>query len=211
MAIYVYKNDEQLGPYEDSSVAECLESGYFSPDDMACYSGSTNWVPLGTLFPREAAARQSQQQPPHSWMQDAQGPAAQPARVERPQPTGGYSTQTYQPSVPAQPMPAQPVHHLVVHQAANPYGTQGGSSLPVVAMSMGIVSVCLMLVGLVPCLGWINWMMLLVAGVNKILCWVCIFTEKRPDARSKAVIGLVLTCVALFVGVIRLILGGGCL
>lgn len=203
MAIYVYKNNEQLGPYEDSAVAESLRSGYFSPDDMACVAGSSSWMPLGSLFPQEATARQShqQQQPPHAWMQDAQAPAA-----SQPRPPVSYMPQPYQP-----PAPAQPVHHVVVHQAANPYQQQRGSTLPTVAMSMGIVSVCMMLLGLVPCLGWINWMMILVAGVNKILCWVCIFTEKRPDARSKAVIGLVLTFVALFIGVIRLILGGGCL
>jgi hypothetical protein len=208
MAIYVYKNNEQLGPYEDSSVAESLRNGYFSSDDMACYAGSTSWVPLGSLFPQETAAQQSyqQQQPSHSWMQDAQGSAGAQPRQEQMRPAVNYAALAYQP-----PVPSQPVHHLVVHQTVNPYQTQGGSSLPTVAMSMGIVSMCLMLLGLVPCLGWINWMMLLVAGVNKILCWVCIFTEKRPDARSKAVVGLVLTFVALFIGVIRLILGGGCL
>jgi hypothetical protein len=78
-------------------------------------------------------------------------------------------------------------------------------------MVMGIVAACLMVVGLIPCLGWLNWFTLIFGGVTKILCWVTVFTEKAPDQRNKAVIGLVLAFLAIFVGSIRLIIGFGCL
>lgn len=78
---------------------------------------------------------------------------------------------------------------------------------------MGIIVGCFMVCGLIPCLGWLNWFTLLFGIVTKILCWVAVFTEGRQDpaARTNAVIGLVIATVAVFIGAIRLILGGGCL
>lgn len=78
---------------------------------------------------------------------------------------------------------------------------------------MGIVVGCVTLVGLIPCLGWLNWFNLIFGSITNILCWVGVFTEgkENPQAKMDAVIGLIITFVALMIGFVRLLLGGGCL
>jgi hypothetical protein len=78
-------------------------------------------------------------------------------------------------------------------------------------MAIGVA--CLTVLGLIPCLGWLNWFALVTGGITKILCWVGVFTEGKnnPVAKNDAVIGLVIVAIALFVSLIRLVLGGGCL
>ncbi|MCA1850146.1 MAG: zinc ribbon domain-containing protein [Acidobacteria bacterium] len=44
-----------------------------------------------------------------------------------------------------------------------------------------------------------------------IICLIAATSERRPDLRNKAMIGLALAAVALFIGGFRLLLGGGCL
>jgi SNF family Na+-dependent transporter len=67
----------------------------------------------------------------------------------------------------------------------------------------------------VPCLGWLNWFALIFGKISLVTCIVALVTEKDPSRRSKAVVGLVVLCVALGVAVFRLILslivgGAGC-
>ncbi len=108
-------------------------------------------------------------------------------------------------------------HHSPQGQAGHsPQATGGGmpatGGLSSTGMILGIVVACLAFVGLIPCLGWMNWFTLLLGGVANILCWVAVFTEgSDPAKRSKAIIGLVVTFVACAIGFVRLILGGGCL
>jgi hypothetical protein len=77
---------------------------------------------------------------------------------------------------------------------------------------MGIVVGCITLVGLIPCLGWLNWFNLIFGGITNILCWVGVFTEgkENPQAKTDAVIGLIISFVAFLVGSVRLLLGAGC-
>src|SRR3954469_21155102 len=56
MAVYIYKNNQQSGPYEESAVAEWLKKGQLSPEDMACQQGSSQWQPLKVLFPEFGVA-----------------------------------------------------------------------------------------------------------------------------------------------------------
>lgn len=51
MSIYINKNNQQSGPYEDQIVIDQLRSGQLSPDDMAVKHGGTNWQRLGEMFP----------------------------------------------------------------------------------------------------------------------------------------------------------------
>lgn len=78
-------------------------------------------------------------------------------------------------------------------------------------MTMAIIVACIMVIGLIPCLGWLNWFTLLLGLIAKILSWVAVFTEGQNDleARKKAVIGVIVASVAAFIGGIRLVLGGG--
>lgn len=207
MLFYIYKDNEQLGPYEESFVLDAIRQGRFSTNDLACRDGETEWRSLDTLFPIEARVREEDFRAPasHQWMRDSSSPPAEHARPNIQPPPGGV---LYQQPAP----PPQQVHHVIVQQVLPAYGAPAPtSSLPIVAMSLGIVTMCLMLIGLIPCFGWVNWMTLVVGGVSNILCWVSVATEKHAESRNKAVIGLVLTFIALFVGTIRLVIGAGCI
>lgn len=51
MPIYINKNNQQTGPYEDHVVIEQLRSGMLSPDDLGIHHGGTTWHRLGDMFP----------------------------------------------------------------------------------------------------------------------------------------------------------------
>ncbi len=51
MQIYITKNNQQLGPFEEAEVLEMLENGKFSPTDLAIRHGETEWQKLETFYP----------------------------------------------------------------------------------------------------------------------------------------------------------------
>lgn len=51
MSIYIFKNNQQSGPFEESKILEWLGSGQLMPNDMAVRKGDTQWQPLSVLFP----------------------------------------------------------------------------------------------------------------------------------------------------------------
>ena len=51
MPIYINKDNQQSGPYEDRVVIDQLRSGMLSPDDMAIRHGESSWQRLGDMFP----------------------------------------------------------------------------------------------------------------------------------------------------------------
>jgi lysylphosphatidylglycerol synthetase-like protein (DUF2156 family) len=70
----------------------------------------------------------------------------------------------------------------------------------------------LAIVALIPCLGSLNWLNLFVlAEVQHITWWVSFFSERNPRARGKRLLSLPFFLIAVFIGVVRLIIGGGCL
>lgn len=218
MPFYIYKNNEQTGPHEDAAVEEGLRAGKFSPLDLASRDGASGWESLSTFFPFISQSRSSNaaSQPPpppvqassppppspYTWAQDSQPSAAnqpyqaKPFGAEQP---AALLDQPYQPP----PIP-QPAYQFPVAPSAS-------GSLPVAGMVLGIVTAVLMVIGLVPCLGWLNWLTLTIGSVAAIVAFIAIVTEKDERARNKAIIGLVLALIALFIGAIRLAIGGGCL
>ncbi len=54
--IYIYKNNQQSGPYEEHLVLDQLKSGLLKPDDMAIRPGESQWQPLRTMFPQVSTA-----------------------------------------------------------------------------------------------------------------------------------------------------------
>lgn len=56
MSIYVLKNNQQLGPFEESAVSDSLRSGAFSPNDLACRQGMTAWQPLTMILPHQSTS-----------------------------------------------------------------------------------------------------------------------------------------------------------
>lgn len=50
MSLYLYKNNQRFGPYEDARVLEMLGSGQVSPNDLGIREGDKDWQPLAKLF-----------------------------------------------------------------------------------------------------------------------------------------------------------------
>ena len=51
MPIYINKNGQQSGPYEDHIVVDQLRNGTLSPSDMGIRHGDPSWQKLGEMFP----------------------------------------------------------------------------------------------------------------------------------------------------------------
>ncbi len=54
MQIYINKNGQQLGPFDETKVAEMLRNGQVLPDDFGIKAGQQNWSTLENLFPANA-------------------------------------------------------------------------------------------------------------------------------------------------------------
>jgi hypothetical protein len=59
MPIYINKNGQQSGPFEDSVVIDQLRSGSLSPNDMAIRQGDASWQRVGDMFPGVSAGPSS--------------------------------------------------------------------------------------------------------------------------------------------------------
>lgn len=124
-----------------------------------------------------------------------------------------------QPSPPApqsiapapQPMVASPQINYVTYQVNGPTTQRQDSGLGVTVRTMSIVALSFMLVGLIPCLGWFNYLNLVLSFITLILGIVAIATAKSDAERGAAFLGVALVGIAMFIGTGRLILGGGCL
>ncbi len=51
MQIYINKNGQQLGPFEENAVLQMLQSGQFSAGDLGIRQGETQWRRLDNMFP----------------------------------------------------------------------------------------------------------------------------------------------------------------
>ncbi|MDR2871658.1 MAG: hypothetical protein LBV45_03915 [Xanthomonadaceae bacterium] len=80
----------------------------------------------------------------------------------------------------------------------------------VISLLWGIVSMIWMILALIPLLGWGNWFLIPFAGVGAIIAAIGILFTRREN-RGRATTGLALNLIAIGVGVIRLLLGGGLL
>jgi hypothetical protein len=78
--------------------------------------------------------------------------------------------------------------------------------MQVAGFIMGILSILGMLFGLIPFLGWSNWLVIPFAGVGLIISIVGVAVSKRGGI---GVAGIVLCSIALFISIPRLIIGGG--
>ena len=53
MEVWIGRDGERHGPYQDQDVRQWLRSGQVSRDDLAWYEGLADWQPLSLLFPDE--------------------------------------------------------------------------------------------------------------------------------------------------------------
>jgi len=56
MQVWIGRNGERFGPYEESEVRQWLRDGTCRPEELGWYEGMTDWRPLGELFPDERPA-----------------------------------------------------------------------------------------------------------------------------------------------------------
>jgi hypothetical protein len=61
VSIYIYRNNQQSGPFEENQILQWLASGQLSPEDLAVKQGESDWKPLKVLFPN--APNNAPQQP----------------------------------------------------------------------------------------------------------------------------------------------------
>lgn len=81
--------------------------------------------------------------------------------------------------------------------------------MQLVSLVMGILAVLGLLVGLIPCLGALNWLNIPFAVVGLIVSIVA--AGNRRGGNAMALAGIVLCSIAIVVGLLRLMLGGGIL
>ena len=80
----------------------------------------------------------------------------------------------------------------------------------VLGLVWGILAICGMVVGFFPCLGALNWLTIPFAVVGLIISVIA--HGKAPlDNKGTAKTGIILNAIAVAVGSIRLVLGGGVL
>ena len=77
-----------------------------------------------------------------------------------------------------------------------------------ISVIWGIVALAWMLLAFIPLLGWGNWFMIPFAAVGAILAIIAIASGK---GRVSGIIGLLLCILAIGIGSLRLMLGGGIL
>lgn len=78
----------------------------------------------------------------------------------------------------------------------------------VLAVIWGILSLVGMVVAFMPCLGSLNWLNIPFAAVGLI---ISVIAASRPDTRRLGSAGATMAGIAIMVGILRLILGGGIL
>lgn len=82
--------------------------------------------------------------------------------------------------------------------------------MPVVSLVWGVLALLGLVIAFLPCLGTLNWLNVPFAGVGLILSIIALATSK-PANKGVAIAALVANGVALAIGAIRLVLGGGIL
>ena len=50
MSFFIYKNNQQYGPYSIEQLKAWVSTGQVETTDLACYEGATTWAPLSTLI-----------------------------------------------------------------------------------------------------------------------------------------------------------------
>jgi hypothetical protein len=78
-----------------------------------------------------------------------------------------------------------------------------------VSLVFGILAIIIMIVGFFPCLGSLNWINVPFAGIGLIISAIALAQSKEGEPKGSAIAGLVLCGIAVLLGLLRLILGGG--
>jgi uncharacterized RDD family membrane protein YckC len=78
MEVWIGRQGERHGPYQEEQIKEWLRSGQLSRDDLGWYDGLADWQPLSVLFPLE---KPTPPPAPDVYAPPAPPPQPQPASV----------------------------------------------------------------------------------------------------------------------------------
>lgn len=79
--------------------------------------------------------------------------------------------------------------------------------MSIITMLIAVIALVLTLVAFIPLLGWLNWLFIPFSIIALLLNVIAIII---PPYRNKiAYIGVVISVMSLFVGIVRLSIGGG--
>lgn len=78
------------------------------------------------------------------------------------------------------------------------------------SLIFGILSICGMFLAFIPCLGSLNWLNIPFAIIGLLISIVA-YTKDDGQPKTNAVAGIIMCALAIFFGMIRLMLGGGIL
>ena len=110
-----------------------------------------------------------------------------------------------------QPVAAAPQVQYVSYEIHGPTSQRQQSGLGAIVRTLGIIALSFMLVGFIPCLGWLNYLNIVLSLVTIIMGIVAIATAKSDTDRTAAILGVAFVVLAIFLGTGRLIVGGGCI
>ena len=82
--------------------------------------------------------------------------------------------------------------------------------MQVLSLIWGIFAIIGFFVAFLPCLGSLNWLNIPFSGVGLILGIVAIVTNSGGE-NGKAIAGTIMCGIAVFIGALRLMMGGGVL
>ena len=82
--------------------------------------------------------------------------------------------------------------------------------MQIASLVWGILALFGFLTGIIPCLGWLNWLNIPFAACGLVFS-IIVFASARQGERSAAAWGIALCAIAVLIGSKRLILGGGIL
>ena len=80
--------------------------------------------------------------------------------------------------------------------------------MQIASLAWGILAIIGFFVGVIPCLGWMNWFNIPFA-VGGLLFAIFAYLAGRAGERNASVWAIVLCSIAVLIGAKRLILGGG--
>jgi hypothetical protein len=82
--------------------------------------------------------------------------------------------------------------------------------LSVLALIWGILSILGLMVAFIPCLGSLNWLNIPFSGIGLIIS-ILAASKEPPGKKGMANVGIVLCAIAVSLGIVRLMMGGGIL
>ena len=86
--------------------------------------------------------------------------------------------------------------------------TMGRGIMQILSLIMGVLALVVMFVGFVPCFGSLNWLNIPFAAVGLIIGIIAL-TNAREGSKGASIAGVVLCAIALILGALRLMVGGG--